>query len=276
MTEPMALADRWLAALRSRNRPVLLQRTGYPFEWLDSHGQTCAAKQPAKSGEEFAPVLDCLLADSALLRVLEQHDQAGLQELTSSHLQSWARPWQSHAPPDAKLVNAFIKRGGAQADIDVWLLGGAVRGLWIHIEDGADAVTFAEQWLDALKRQDMQTLTQKTSFPFEIRDTGQGAKCGRTAARTPKHFKEAVGCLLNNQELQTGLSAKKPTIDTASEDDPVPSWAERWWTTADHSGLNQTFTTVASPDGISFDLILVTASNGVRAVWMLGSREARD
>lgn len=276
MTEEMATADRWLAALRSRDKTALMQSTQYPFEWLDSRGQACTAKQPATSPEELAPVLDCLLADGALLRALEQHDRAGIQGLPPSHLQDWAQPWRAHAPGDAMLVNAFIKRSEGQADIDVWLVGGAVRALWTHVEDGTSAVNVAERWLDALKRHDMEALNQATSFTFEVRDTGQGAECGKRAAAKPEQLEVAVRCLLNNRELQGGLDARKPIVEAAGEGDSVPSWAERWWTSEEHSGLRQTFATVTNPGGLSFDLILMTAPNGVRAIWKLGSRESRD
>jgi hypothetical protein len=276
MTEEMAAADRWLAALRSHDQPALMHATQYPFEWLDSRRPGCTARQPATSAEELAPVLACLLADRVLLQALEQHDRAGIQQLPSSHLQDWAQPWGAHAPVDATLVNAFIKRSEGQADIDVWLVGGAVRALWTHVEDGTSAVNVAERWLDALKSRDMEALNQATSFGFEVRDTGRAAQCGKRGAAKPEQLEAAVRCLLNNRELQGGLNAKRPIVESAGDDDSIPSWAEGWWTSKEHSGLHQTFTTVTNPGGVSFDLILMTAPNGVRAVWKLGSLESRD
>jgi hypothetical protein len=276
MTEEMATAARWLAALRSRNQTAIVQGTQYPFEWLDSRGEGCPAKQPATSAPELAPILDCLLADGALLRALEQHDRAGIQGLPSRHLQDWAQPWRSHAPAGATLVNAFIKRSDGQADIDLWLIGGAVRALWTHVEDVTSAVHVAGRWLDALKRHDMAALTRVTSFGFEVRDTGQGAQCGKRVAAKPEQLEAAVRCLLNDRELQSSLDAKKPIVEAAGESESVPSWAERWWTSKMHSGLQQTFTTVTNPGGLSFDLILMTAPSGVRAVWKLGSNESRN
>lgn len=276
MTEDMTAADRWLAALRYRDEPALMHATQYPFEWLDSRRQGCAAKQPATTAEDLAPVLACLLADSALLQALEQHDRAGIQQLPSSHLQDWAQPWTAHAPVDATLVNAFVKRSEGRADIDVWLVGGAVRALWTHVEDGTSAVNVAERWLDALKNRNMEALNQATSFGFEVRDTGRAAQCGKRVAAKPEQLEAAVRCLLNNRELQGGLDAKKPIVESAGDNDSVPSWAERWWTSKEHSGLHQTFTTVTNPGGVSFDLILMTAPNGVRAVWKLGALESRD
>jgi hypothetical protein len=276
LTEGMRSADRWLAALRSRNQTALVQGTQYPFEWLDSRKQGCTAKQPATSAQELAPVLECLLADAALLRALEEHDRAGIQELPSSHLQDWAQAWRSRAPADATLVNAFIKRNDGQVDIDLWLVGGKVRALWTHVEDGTSAVNVAERWLDALKRQDMAALAQATAFGFEVRDTGQGVQCGKRVAAKPAQLDAAVRCLLNDRELQGGLAASKPIVEAAGDGESVPSWAERWWTSKEHSALQQTFTTVTNPGGVSFDLILMTGPNGVRAVWKLGSRESRE
>jgi hypothetical protein len=86
----------------------------------------------------------------------------------------------------------------------------------------------------------------------------------------------AVRCLLSNRELQGGLNAREPTIEAAGEGEALPCWAERWWTSKGHSGLHQTFTTVTNPGGLSFDLILMTAPNRVRAFWKFGSRESRE
>jgi hypothetical protein len=187
MTEEMATADRWLAALRSHDKTALMQSTQYPFEWLDSRGQACGAKQPATSAEELAPVLDGLLADAALLRALEQHDRAGIQGPPSSHLQDWAQPWHSHAPSDATLVNAFIKRSEGQADIDVWLVAGAVRALWTHVEDGTSAVNVAERWLDAFKRHDMEALSRRTISLDAFCGTARSPGEPRASLPTPWH-----------------------------------------------------------------------------------------
>lgn len=276
MTPEMAAADRWLAALRDRDSAALVAGTQYPFEWLDSRESYCAAKQPAANEPELTLVLDCLFADEAFLRLLAQHERAGIQQVPSSRLQAWAQLWQSRVPAGATLVNAFMQRSEGRADIDVWLIGGAVRALWTHVEDGSAAVLVAEQWLGALQRRDLPALIAATRFPFEVRDTGRSSFCGRRVAGKPEQLEKAVECVLDDRDLLDGLSAKQPIVEAASEGDSVPSWAETWRLPEQRATLHQTFTTVVTPNGVSLDLILMTTPGGVRAVWKRGSREARD
>lgn len=275
MSEEMAVAAEWLGALRVQDRAALSRMTRYPFEWLDTGPPSCTAAQRANNSEELARVFDCLLGREVLLRVLNDHYRAGIQRLAPGHLQEWAQPWQARAAPDAALVNAFITRNDAQVDVDLWIAGGAVQSVWTHVEDGTAAVKIATRWLDALQRRDLETLAQVTSYAFEVRDAGHEALCGKRTAAQRAQLDAAVRCLLRSKELNQAFQARAPIVEAVMGDTRVPSWAESWWKPA-HAGLSQTYTGVSTPEGASFDIVLLVAPDGVRTFWKYGALEARD
>jgi hypothetical protein len=276
MTPGMDSAARWLEALRVRNKGALSGSTQFPFEWLDASRQSCSAKQPAAGPEELSPILDCLLADPILQRALGEHDRAGIAELPSGHLQEWAQPLLERAPVGATLVNAFIKRSDIQLDMDLWVTRGAVQALWTKVVDGSSAINIARRWLDALQKRDLRALAEVTGYPFEVRDTGREAVCGKRFVAKPEAFESAVKCLFRNEELIKALESGPPFVEAAGEDYSIPNWAEHWWQAAKHGGLSKISAGVTNPVSFSFDLILMVAPEGVRAFWKLGSLESRD
>jgi hypothetical protein len=174
------------------------------------------------------------------------------------------------------LVNAFIKRSDIQVDANLWITGGAVRALWTQVVDATAAVGVARRWLDGLRDRDMSALAQVTSYPFEVRDAGREAACGRRSAGKPKALESAVRCLLSNDALHRALSSKPPFVENTGPSYSIPNWAERWWQERQHSGLTKISGGASDPRGFSFDLLLLIAPDGVRAVWQLGSLESRD
>jgi hypothetical protein len=276
MSSSMAAAAGWLEALRGRDEEALTRSTRYPFEWRKTGARNCNAKQPAATAEEFSEIMGCLLADSTLRRALTEHDRAGIADLPVGHLQDWAKPWREQAPPGSLLVNAFIKRSDMQLDMDLWINQGAVQAFWTHGVDSTSQVELATRWLEALKRKDLAVLAQVTSYPFEVRDAGREAVCGKRAAANRAGLDPAVKCLFDNAELIQALESRAPFIEAAGEDAPIPNWAERWWQPSKHRGLSKVSAGVSNPVSYSFDMILMVAPDGVRAFWKLGSLEARD
>jgi hypothetical protein len=276
MSSSMAIAAGWLDALRLRDEVTLTSMTQYPFEWRRTGAPSCNAKQPATTAKEFSPIIGCLLADSTLRRALTEHDRAGIADLPISHLQDWAKPWREQAPPGTILVNAFIKRTDLQLDMDLWVNQGAVQALWTHVVDGTSQVELARSWLDALKRKDLSALAKVTSYPFEVRDAGREAVCGRRAAANRAQLESAVKCLFDNTELTQALESRAAFVEAAGDNESIPDWAERWWQASRHRGLNKISAGVSNPVSYSFDIILMVAPDGVRAFWKLGSLEARD
>ena len=275
-TPAMDVANHWIEALRARDKGTLSGSTQYPFEWLDTNRQGCRTKQPAVGPEELSLILDCLLADPTLQRALAEHDRAGIVELPLEHLQEWARPSRDRAPVGATLVNVFIKRADIQVEMDLWVTRGAVQALWTNLEDGSSAVSIARRWLDALQKRDLGALAQVTSYPFEVRDTGREAVCGKRVAATPEAFESAVQCLFRNDELIKALESGPPFVEAAGEDYSIPNWAEHWWHASKYGGLKKISAGTFNPVSFSFDLILMTAPEGVRTFWKLGSLESRD
>jgi hypothetical protein len=276
MSPSMDAAASWLEALRARDEDALSALTRYPFEWRNTGTRACNASQPAGTAEQFSPIIGCLLADSSLRRALTEHDRAGIADLPVGHLQDWAKPWRENAPAGAVLVNAFIKRSDMQLDVDLWINQGGVQALWTNVVDGTSQVKLARGWLEALKKRDLRSLAEVTSYPFEVRDAGREAKCGKRTAANRAALDSAVKCLFENDELMQALALRAPFVEAAGEDASIPNWAESWWNAKEHNGLSKVSVGVSNPLSYSFDIVLMVAPDGVRAFWKLGSLESRD
>jgi hypothetical protein len=276
MTAGMAAADRWLRALRDGDEAALRNATQYPFEWRSTETLDCPAKQPAETAEEFSPIVSCLLTAAPLRRALPEHDQAGITELPVAHLQDWAQPWRQDARPGATLVNAFIKRSDLQLDMDLWVINGSVQAFWMHTLDGASEVAIVKRWLEALKNRDARALAEVTSYPFEVRDTGREAKCGRRTAINAAALESATKCLFTNAELNHALTTNRPFIESTNEDYEVPNWGERWLRGGRYAGLKRVSAGAYALQGFSFDMVVLVDTAGVRAFWMYGSLESTD
>jgi len=196
MTPAMSAADRWLRAVRDGDEAALTSATLYPFEWRSTDEPACPAKQPVETGEQFSPIVTCLFTDSSLRRALPEHDLGGIVELPIGRLQDWAQPWRPDVPRGATFVNAFVKRSDLQVDMDLWVVDGSVQAFWMHAVDGSSEVGIVKRWLEALKNRDTRALAEVTSFPFEVRDKGREAKCGKRTATSAGTLNSATQCLL--------------------------------------------------------------------------------
>jgi hypothetical protein len=276
MSPSMATADRWLRALRDGDEGALTQASQFPFQWRSTDKLECPAKQPAERAEDFSPIVSCLLTAAPLRRALPEHEQAGIAELPIGRLQDWAQQWRQHTPHGATLVNAFIKRSDLQLDMDLWVVDGAVQEFWMHAVDGATEVTIVKRWLEALKNRDPRALSEVTSYPFEIRDAGREATCGKRTATKAAALESAVKCLFTNAELNHALSSNRPFIESTNEDYEIPSWGERWWQPSRHAGLKKVSAGAHAVPGFSFDMVVLVDGSGVRSLWMYGSLESTD
>jgi hypothetical protein len=276
MSRGMVTADRWLRALRDGDEAALTSATQYPFEWRSTNELDCPAKQPAETAEEFSPIVSCLFTDGSLRRALPEHDLGGISELPLGHLQDWAQPWRQDARPGATLVNAFVKRSDLQLDMDLWVEGGSVQAFWMHAVDGAREVAIVKRWLEALKNRDARALSQVTSYPFEVRDTGREAKCGKRTAADASALESATKCLFTNAELNHALTSNRPFIESTNADYEIPSWGERWLQASRHASLKKVSAGAYAHRGFSFDMVVLVDTAGVRALWMYGSLESND
>jgi hypothetical protein len=198
-------------------------------------------------------------------------ESAAVEPLT----EPWEGVWSpSSAPPH--LVTASFAADDARAELALSIVGGAVRGVWKRGTARSPLVQLAVDWVEALRAHDLERLARVTVYPFELRDTGRDATCHQRRAGNREDLARVVDCLFQSERLQRAL------IDTpASGFNPrppgaePPSWSEPW-RKAEHAGLRSVTTMVATRDGYEYDLELLIAPQGVRAVWKLGSWEARD
>lgn len=276
MSPGMIIADRWLRALRDGDEAALTNATRYPFEWRSTGELDCPAKQPAATPEELSPIVSCLLDAAPLPRALTEHERAGIVELPVGRLQAWARPWRQDVRPGATLVNAFVQRIDLQLDMDLWVVDGAVQAFWMHAVDRASEVAVVKRWLEALKNRDARSLSEATSYPFEVRDAGREAKCGRRTAAASGALQSAIKCMFENEELHHALTSNRPFIESTAEDYEVPDWAQRWFQPSRHSSLKTVSAGAHARPGFSFDMVVLVDSVGVRALWMYGSLESTD
>jgi hypothetical protein len=276
MSPAMVEADRWLRALRDGDEAAIRSSTRYPFEWRSTEPLGCPAKQPAETAEELSSIVSCLFADSSIGRALPEHDLGGISELPVGRLQDWAQRWQKHVPAGAALVNAFVKRSDVQLDMDLWVVGGSVQAFWMHPIDGASEVALVKRWLEALKNRDARSLSEVTSYPFEVRDTGRETRCGKRTAPSAATLESATRCLFENDELNHALTSNRAFLESTSEDYELPDWAERWFQPRRHANLKKVSAGAHAQPGFSFDMVVLVDSRGVRALWMYGSLESSD
>lgn len=271
----MLTAERWLRAVRDGDEAALNNATRYPFEWRSTDKLDCPAKQPAETSEEFSPIVTCLFTAAALTRALAEHERAGIVELPIGRLQDWAQPWRQDVR-GATFVNAFLQRNDLQVDMDLWVVDGSVQAFWMHPVDGANEVDIVRRWLEALKSRDARALSEVTSYPFEVRDTGRESKCGKKTAANSGALESATRCLFDNAELHHALTSNRPFLESPSEGYELPNWAERWFQPSRHSILKKVSAGAHAQPGFSFDMVVLVDKAGVRALWMYGSLESND
>jgi hypothetical protein len=208
--------------------------------------------------------------------VLVEHDRAGIVELPIGRLQPWAQAWRENVPSAATLVNAFIDRSDLQLDVDLWIVDGAVQEFWTNLVDGRAEVNIAKRWLQALKQRDLSALTAASSYPFEIRDAGRGAACGRKTASNGAALKSATQCLFANEELHRSLATNGPFAESPGDGYEIPDWAAPWFHPSRHSDLKKVSAGAGDLGSVSFDIVVLVDGSGVRALWMRGSQESMD
>ena len=276
-SDPVAIATRWLHALRDADQALLAAHTLYPFDLHDQNG-SCKPHQTASNPEELRTVLSCLSTDDVLIDVLRTHDSGAVEPLPSVHLAAWAEKWHVAPSPTLQIVSGFFNRQNARFNFDLWVDGQGVRAVWKSGVNGSREIKIALEWLDALEARDIERLARATSYPFEVRDKRREALCGQRSAKTPDALKAAVECLFRGDLLHRALvDSPSPGFTADEPTDSLPNWIEPWWREKDHAGLQRVSTMVATVDGFEFDFqMLVARDGGVRTVWKLGSFESRD
>ena len=194
-------AQRWLDALRDGNTRELQAYTAYPFELHEEGG---CKLQHAASRERLAGAVACLSTDAELLDLLRRHEPSALQVLPDS-ARSMVDDLDVRAPLE-QLVTGFVHRSDARADFVFWIADGGVRGVWKAGPRGAGEIGIATEWLEALRTRDLERLARVTSYPFELRDAGDDATCGKRVAKTREQLGKVIGCLFRSEPLQRALA----------------------------------------------------------------------
>jgi hypothetical protein len=276
-TGDVAIATRWVAALRQGDPVELQAATRYPFEIHDSTGG-CPSGQTTSRPEDLAFVLRCLSTDEKLIDLLRTHDSGTVEPLAAGHLAAWQQQWHVSANPDMHIVTALFNRKDAHVSLDMWVVDGGVRGVWKDAVNGAAPVGIATRWVDALRHRDLAALTQLTRYPFEVRDEGRDAHCKTQTASSPDKLESALSCLLGSDQLHRALndSPSPQMLADGALPSSLAEWARPWWRQKDHAGLQGVYAMVATTDGYEYDFQILVDRDGVRVVWKKGSFESRN
>jgi hypothetical protein len=276
-TGDVAVATRWVEALREGDPVELQASTHYPFEIHDSSGG-CPARQTTARPEDLAFVLTCLSTDDKLIDLLRTHDSGAVEPLAAIHLAAWQQRWHVSANPDMRIVTAFFNRNDARVNLDMWVVDGGVRGVWKSGINGAAPIGIATRWVDALRHRDLAALTQLTRYPFEVRDTGRDARCRTRTANGPDTLESALSCLLASDQLHRALvdSPSPRMLADGALPQSLAEWARPWWRQRDHGGLQGAYAMVATTEGYEYDFQILVDRDGVRVVWKRGAFESRN
>lgn len=273
--DDVAIATRWLDALREGNQGELTAYVRFPFEIHDDGG--FCKNQTASAAEQLPAVLACLSNDRDLIDVLRRHDSAAVEPLADVHLPAWAKKWHVTTTPNQRIVTGFFDRQDARVHLDLWVIDGGVRGVWRSGVNGSAAIAIATEWLDALINRDVEHLARVTSYPFEVRDTRRDAKCGKRVAKGPDNLPATVDCLLRSDLLHRAMiDSPEPGFSAYEASESLANWIQPWWRDSEHRGLQRVATMVATADGDQFDFQMLVAPDGVRTVWKAGSFESRN
>lgn len=273
--DDVAMATRWLEALRNGDQTELAALARYPFEIHDKGGK--CKDQIASGPEQLPTVLSCLLTDAALLDVIRNHDSAAVEPLADVHLAAWRHDWNVNPTPSRKIITGYFDRKDARAKLDLWVIDRGVRAVWKTGLNGSAEVALATEWLDAVRDRDIERLGRVTSYPLEVRDTLRHATCGKRLAKGRDTLAAAVNCLVKSDVLHRAMVDTPASGFTAySAADSLSEWIQPWWREGEHRGLQRIATTVATADGYEFDFEMLVAKDGVRTVWKAGLFESRE
>jgi hypothetical protein len=272
--DDVGVATRWLEALRDGGHRDLAALTRYPFE-LHEDGGGCA-DQTAPNAEALHTAIACLANDASLIELLRSPESSTVEPLADVHLPAWAKKWHVTTTP-SRIVTAEFSRNDSRAEFDLSIVDGGVRGVWKSGVDGSWAIKLATDWIEAVRTRDLERLARVTAYPFELRDSGRDAGCGRRLVKARADLAKAVDCLFRSDQLHRAMTDTAASGFVAYEaDSPLANWIEPWWRENEHNGLQRVMTMVATTEGYEYDFQLLMGRDGIRVAWKLGAFEARD
>lgn len=188
--DDVAVATRWLEALLDADQKEMARLTRYPFEFHDQNGS--CTDQTAPNPEALPTAVACLSNDEALIALLRNPDSVSVDPIASGDLPARAKKW--HMTPPSGIVTASLRRNDSRAELELSMVDGGVRGVWRSGVGAPWAVKLATEWVEAVRARDLDQLARLTAYPFELRDTGRDASCGRRLVKGREGLPSAVDC----------------------------------------------------------------------------------
>jgi hypothetical protein len=271
------LAGEWVSAFRRQDVAGLTTHTAYPFEFRDmgtagriGSGQ---ARRSISSAREMTEMLAPLFADEVLERTIGAERDGRIEE--RADIPYWAEPWRADAPPGLRPLQAYFSANDAAFSFVFFADQAGVRALWKNGFDASLETALATQWVDALRRKDVDTLQRLTRFPFELRDSGVEAHCGSRRAANSTQLPTTVDCLLSDPIFGQALSRIRSGVEAGRTQDYEPG-VFRGWRRPEHADLWPATLLIGNGAGNEYDICFLVAKNGVRAFWKRGSFISRD
>jgi hypothetical protein len=133
--EPIAIAARFMDAIRHKRQEVLLSLAALPFHLRDSGAAvSCKDGGSAAQREELAKLLSCLITDDLLAEELQANPQPETTVLRPRDIPSWARRFRKALTPRRTPVMIYVPGNGVTFYFVVVVEDSAVHELWKHAE----------------------------------------------------------------------------------------------------------------------------------------------
>jgi hypothetical protein len=124
-------ALKWLAALRQRDRALLVRQSGVPFVVRDASGTGACSSldvtDPAKLDS-----IGCLAKDDALHDVLKANPEPDAGPLSPKHLPNWARKWKTEVAAGWNPIGLVVLGKTVSFDLVILVGSDGVHGLFRH------------------------------------------------------------------------------------------------------------------------------------------------
>jgi hypothetical protein len=271
----LAIAARWLEALRNGNTPALAAATAFPIEFRDTRAEGhCEPSRSAADASGLAGAVECLTHDELLMGLM--HEKPGVPPVETQpegRIKPWAEAWGSEVPTGARAILSYYDRTDAWLSLILWVDARGVRAVWKTGTDVRAEVALADRWRSALRERNIDELTRLASYPFELRDEGLNAHCkkGKTA-KGPEQMGVALQCLLSDKVFNEALhDSPESELEPERRTTRIPGAFPHWYRKKDHEGLWPIWTLTGTNAGYEFDLTWLIAKDGVRAFWKRGS-----
>lgn len=125
----IALATKWLDALRRKDVAAMIEVTSYPFVLHDTQNQgTCKDRQLASRPNQVATTVKCLLTNDWPDRALERNPKAFFGVL--SYVPDWGKAWSMEMSSDLLPLDALADAPGCEFNFVFLVAKNGVRAVW--------------------------------------------------------------------------------------------------------------------------------------------------